>query len=207
MTESEVVRIPTELAVLRERLNGLGRLLTARKWERAAIVYAFTEPGEIGRGRWYKPDPPRMHIREFAAQGFVGLTTNKAVSRYRDAWITAIDNGWASPVKAGQLVRLPAKPFPVWPYGDIIGESQTTVTEVDDVTAARLEAQARGRQRRPVEQRLLDNLGGAAKVLSRLAEIGNGLSPDARDELVAKLTEIRRQADQALKKLRRLSAV
>lgn len=201
----DTIRIPTEIAVVRERLNGLGRLLTARKWERAAIVYAFTEPGEIGRGRWYKPDPPRMHIREFAAQGFVGLTTNKAVSRYRDAWIAAINNGWAVPVSAGQLVRLPDKLFPAWPYGDIIGESSVTVEEVDDVTAARMQAQERGRARRPVEQRIVGRLDGAVWALGELerAEI----TEEARTVLVGKLTELRKQTDAMLKKLRRLSAV
>jgi hypothetical protein len=112
------IRIPQEHE-LRSRLSGLGVLLTARKWERAAIVYAFTEVGEVGRGRWYKPMPPKMHIRDFAAKGYAGLTTNKSVSRYRDAWVTAINNGWAVPVEPGMAVILPEQPFPVWPYGPI----------------------------------------------------------------------------------------
>ena len=203
MAEPEVIRIPTEIAVLRERLNGLGRLLTARKWERAAIVYAFTEPGEIGRGRWYKPDPPRMHIREFAAQGFVGLTTNKAVSRYRDAWVKAIDNGWAAPVKAGQLVRLPDKPFPPWPYAPEFGPGNVTVTEVDDLTAQRM--QARDYHRRPSHERILGRLEGAVWALSELDR--TEVTDEARSVLVGKLTELRRQTDAMLKKLRRLSAV
>lgn len=32
-------------------LSRIGRLLTAKQWERAAIVYAFTRDGEHGEGR------------------------------------------------------------------------------------------------------------------------------------------------------------
>jgi hypothetical protein len=125
------VRIPQEHE-LRSRLSGLGVLLTARKWERAAIVYAFTEVGEVGRGRWYKPQPPKMHIRDFAAKGYAGLTTNKSVSRYRDAWVTAINNGWAVPVVPGMAVLLPEQPFPAWPYGTTFPGGDVTVEVRDD---------------------------------------------------------------------------
>jgi hypothetical protein len=196
---TETIRIPTEIQVLRERLSGLGRLLTARKWERAAIVYAFTEPGEIGRGRWYKPEPPKMHIREFAAQGFQGLTTNKAVSRYRDAWITAISNGWAVPVSPGQLVTLPDKEFPAWPYVDLEG-SGTVTFEREDISRLRTE---RG-PNRPVAERILSRLENMVKLLDQLAELSpDEIDPEVHRELVDRLSLVQAEARKLLTRLRR----
>jgi hypothetical protein len=44
-----MVQIPTSIDGAIDALNGIEELLTAREWERAAIVYAFTR--EDGHGR------------------------------------------------------------------------------------------------------------------------------------------------------------
>lgn len=205
---------------LRAQLVGLGRLLTARKWERAAIVFAFTEVGEVGVGRWRKPEPPKMYIREFAAQGFSGLTTNKAVSRYRDAWVGAVSKGWTTLAEPGRSVQIPEHPFPAWPYGtdeeDDADELGTvTVTEADenvshmhsyrdyDEVPSPGYGGGTGHLRRSPSDRVLSHLDTAAKALSRLAEISNdGLDEDTRRELVEKLNELQKQTREALKALR-----
>jgi hypothetical protein len=149
---------------LRAQLDGLGRLLTARKWERAAIVFAFTQVGEPGRGRWHKPEPPRMHIREFAAQGFSGLTTNKAVSRYRDAWVSAVSQGWTTLAEPGRTAPIPDQPFPAWPYGaedDEDGAGTVTVTEADEKVSSM--GNYRDYEPKPLEMRVLTNLDNATK--------------------------------------------
>jgi hypothetical protein len=105
------ITIPAE-DELGHRLEGVGTLLVARRWERAAIVYAYTDVGGPRNSR--QPKPPRVNIRQFASRGYAGLTTPKAVTRYRHAWVTAIDLGWAVPVNPGDTVELPDRPFPEW---------------------------------------------------------------------------------------------
>jgi hypothetical protein len=214
------VRIPQEHE-LRSRLSGLGVLLTARKWERAAIVYAFTEVGEVGRGRWYKPQPPKMHIRDFAAKGYAGLTTNKSVSRYRDAWVTAINNGWAVPVVPGMAVLLPEQPFPAWPYGTTFPGGDVTV-EVRDDEVVEMDAyrdddegqdESRSthshspRSRRPFEERVLAHVDEAARALARLAEAASDeLDDEMRNTLLEKLAELQLQMESVLLVLGRVSS-
>lgn len=206
-----VIKVPTG-DELRDRLSGINRLLVVRGWERAAIVYAFTVVGEIGAGRWHKPEPPKMHIREFAAQGYAGLTTNKSVSRYRDAWVTAISNGWASPVEPGQEVTLPDEPFPAWPYGsdsDDDAEHNITITELGD--NVHLMRDHRGGSRGPnrsVTERVLAHLESTAKALGQLSDITpHELDDQTREALVMHLTELERQTGEALRALRRLTSV
>jgi hypothetical protein len=202
------VRIPTR-AELRDRLTGVNRLLFAHKWERAAIVFAFTEVGEPGAGRWRKPEPPKMHIREFAAQGFAGLTTNKAVSRYRDAWVSAVSNGWTTLAEPGKTVELPDQEFPVWPYGSSFDEVTATVTQLDDANVTPLDDYRTYSPRiytpRPAEARLLSGVTAAAKALSTLGDLE--LSDEVRHELVDRLTELQTATRDALRALRGLRQV
>lgn len=204
---------PEELAT---RLGGVEGLLTATKWERAAIVYAYTEVGDIGRGRWYKPQPPKMHIREFAAKGYAGLTTNKSVSRYRDAWVTAINNGWAVPVEPGMSVILPDEEFPQWPYG-VLGGGEVTVEvrdeEVVDMNAYRDDEEKsrttsnRSYSHRPREARVLTHLDNAATALRRLAELASeDLDDEMRSILLERLADIQTQMIEVLTALGAVSA-
>lgn len=191
----------------------MGRLLTANKWERAAIVYAFTDIGGPRNSGREKPPPPKLNIRDFAALGFSGLTTNKSVSRYRDAWITAINNGWAVPVEPGQEVYLPDKEFPVWPYGlaPINSAGEVTVTEADELAERRWErddafeeTESRtSRPRRPLEERILAHLEQSAKALEKLdEEFLLGLDNDKREQLYAQLTAVQKLARELARKLR-----
>jgi hypothetical protein len=210
----ETIRIPSP-DELESRLTGLDALLTASKWQRAAIVYAYTEVGERGRGRFYKPEPPRMHIRTFAEQGYAGLTTNKSVSRYRDAWIKAISEGWASPVDPGQTVNLPDQPFPAWPYGNTL-DDEFDADDDDDVSVTYTDVDIAPppppdspRTRRPLEQRVLDHLDSSEKLLSRLARVApeSELDPEVRQELLDRLSALQRQTSEVMGLLRGIRAV
>lgn len=191
---------------LRAQLTGLGRLLTARKWERAAIVFAFTEVGEVGRGRWHKPEPPRMYIREFAAQGFSGLTTNKSVSRYRDAWVSAVSNGWTTLAEPGWMVQIPEQPFPAWPYGEDDEDGTVTITEADE-NVAHMHSY-RG-PHRPLAERVLSQLESSTKALERLAEEfdADGMSVEQRNSLVKQLEELQKVARMVAQALRPMRSV
>jgi len=189
--------IPATGAELRGRLDPIDRLLTARRWERAAVVFAFTDVGGPRNTPSHRPPAPKLNIRNFAGLGISGLTTPKAVSRYREAWITAIANGWAVPVEPGQEVELPDEPFPAWPYVEGATWEDHAVTSDELVEAARRRGE---RHRRPLPDRVTGALDSAAAALRRLAEglADEPLNDDQRVQLVERLTTLRDQADQAL---------
>jgi hypothetical protein len=198
MTE---IKIPAAAEELRDRLTAGGMLATAKRWERAAIVFAYTEVGERGVSRWRQPVPPKMFIRQFAALGIVGLTTNKAVSRYRDAWVNAISNGWAVPVDPGDTVVLPEQDFPEWPYGEGISYPGHDEEEDDDLPPVPLpRLRDRRGPNRPFAVRLVSRLDTATADLKRLADTApdEALTDENRAQLVERLTNLMFQVQNAL---------
>lgn len=104
------VTIPASIEDAKERLEGLGALLTARGWERAAIVFAFTAPQQ-GR-RNIGGNPPKLTIREFCALGITGLRDHEAVAFHRRTVEQAIRDGlMVEPVPGARLV-LPTVTYP-----------------------------------------------------------------------------------------------
>lgn len=109
------IKIPTA-EQLNVALGGLDRLLTAKEWERAAIVYAFTTNEDKGgrpenlsdRGQVSFP----ASISAFAGLGFAGLLKRQTVAMYRSRWQDAIDQGLASPVSPGDEIELPDVEWP-----------------------------------------------------------------------------------------------
>jgi hypothetical protein len=201
------IRVPTGQE-LRESLGNLDALLTAKKWARAAIVFAHTEV-QTNKGSGTRPgvSEGKWNIRHFAELGFAGLTTNKAVSRYRDAWIKAIDNGWAVPVEPGQMVSLPDQDFPAWPYGAELS-ANVTITEMGNVESMD-DHRRGGYTRRPVEVLLLEHLDKAVQSVATLGErlADAELDDTIRAEIVEKLTELQRQTREAIRSLRGLKLV
>jgi hypothetical protein len=104
-----VVDIPTTIRQVTTALNGLGRLLNAKQWERAAIVYAFTHDG-----RGEKPGKPgsTFTFKEFAKLGINGLRDPDVVSEYRRIWANAIEDGHAPECVPGDSVELPVIDWP-----------------------------------------------------------------------------------------------
>ena len=98
------IRIPTA-DELDSRLGGVDRLLKAKEWERAVIVWVFTH--DEGEGDRQVGDFTKKSISNFAALNISGLTQPQAVRRYRGAWESAIDGGYAGPAKPNDEVELP----------------------------------------------------------------------------------------------------
>jgi hypothetical protein len=99
-----MMKIPTDIDDAVLSLKGLGELITASEWERAAIVWAFTEDRKPGR---HSSTFGRMSAAEFASQSIAGLTSKQTVVKYRKAWRLAIEHGFATDVKAGDLIDVP----------------------------------------------------------------------------------------------------
>lgn len=94
------ITIPASLDEAKASLNGIGALLTAKEWERAAIVYAFTRDGtDSDKNPRRSRSTTSLLPREFAALGIMGLGSDTTVRQYRKAWQTAIDDGQAKAVQ------------------------------------------------------------------------------------------------------------
>ena len=96
---SEIIRIPTK-AELSTRLEGVGRLVTAREWERAAIVAAYVETHPRGS--------KRMSVSDFAKLGIVGLSSPGTVHFYLNRWLDSHNHIHPEP---GAEVELPEAPW------------------------------------------------------------------------------------------------
>lgn len=93
-------------------IDGVHALMTVRKWEKAAIVWAYVRGSDTG-GR---PTPESLNSEtsrkmtpdEFAALGLAGLRSAQTVRRYWKAWNDAIDSGHAAAVEPGETIVEPA---------------------------------------------------------------------------------------------------
>ncbi|WP_137725070.1 hypothetical protein [Prescottella subtropica] len=72
--------------------NALGVLAVVEDWQRAAIVWVYTDEARGG-----------MTVRQFADLGIKGLS-RRFVVKYRDAWQEAIDRGLAAPLSIGDRI-------------------------------------------------------------------------------------------------------
>lgn len=99
------IHIPASIDEAVARLEPLGRLLTAKEWERAAIVFAHTEPQQ-GR-RNLGDNSPKLSIADFAALGIVGLKSRDSVRFYHQRWAEAMKLGHAGNAVPGGKVKLP----------------------------------------------------------------------------------------------------
>lgn len=114
-------KIPASIEDATELLNGLGALLTAKQWERAAIVYAFTRDGEDADSNPKRRSEITTPLlpREFAKLGITGLASDQTVRAYRKAWQGAINAEEAKASRPGHQCRLPDIPWP--PMGHSTG--------------------------------------------------------------------------------------
>jgi hypothetical protein len=108
------ITVPASLDEAIANLGGLGALLTAKQWERSAIVYAFTTD-EIGSGPRTDRKSGQFSLREFADMGIAGLRDADTVAWARNAWQDAIEDRQVVAVSPGDEVSLPDREFPKHP--------------------------------------------------------------------------------------------
>ena len=123
------------------KIDGVVKLMKARKWEKAAIVWAYVHCYELGEAHrpakgaktstFDKPYTPEA----FAALGIAGLRSKDTVRFYWEQWQNAIDQKKAKPVKPGDSIREPALKFPSSETRTGSGVFNRRVTE-DNVRAA-----------------------------------------------------------------------
>jgi len=106
-------KIPGSVEEATEKLADLDGLITARSWQRAAIVYAFVRVGSHGGDRSMPSSGlDRLTPTAFARLGINGLRSAETVRAYHGHWQYAIDQGLAEPVLPGQRVAEPDLGFP-----------------------------------------------------------------------------------------------
>lgn len=103
-----IIQIPNNIEDATVALEGLGKILMTGEWERAAIVYAFTE---ISDDQSHVSND-MMSPLEFAELGIPGLKSKTTVRRYHEAWQTAIDSNDAAVTIPGHGYIMPTIPWP-----------------------------------------------------------------------------------------------
>jgi hypothetical protein len=102
--------IPASLDEAVGQLEGIERLLTAKRWERAAILATFVTLGEKGVGLSQsgnvKSDISLSPV-EFAALGIAGLKSHNTVQEYVRRWLE--DSGRPRP-EPGEVIDLDGLP-------------------------------------------------------------------------------------------------
>src|SRR5690606_29811775 len=104
--------IPSTLDEVKEHLNGLGKLVTAKEWERAAIVWAWTHDHVQGQKTCSSCSELNMTESAFAAQGIINLSSRNSVREYRQRWQSIVDElGDAYAVRPGDEIPPVEKPW------------------------------------------------------------------------------------------------
>lgn len=167
------VHIPETVEGLRKDLGGLERLLVAKRWEKAAIVYAWTEPGEQGDNGHTKREENRpLPIKTFARLGIIGLKHPEEVREYRSAWESAHKDGQASlDIKPGDEVALPTLPWKEH-FGEPTVDVQARVFRSVGQDPERFKAALRDHPAvaTSIAQNVIDTPATRAVVAARLAE-------------------------------------
>jgi hypothetical protein len=101
------INIPGTIDEAVASLAGIGALLTAKEWERAAIVAAFVSLSEFGSNQHTDEgaETGTLSPVEFAALGIVGLKSKGTVRAYAQAWQEAINQGKAVAAEPGACRR------------------------------------------------------------------------------------------------------
>lgn len=90
---TEKVTIPKQVRDAAGRIAELDALIVAKQWEKAALIAAYTAPGQLSH-------------RELADAA--GIST-ETIKTYRRIWI---DGGGDINIRPGSTVTLPTKPWP-----------------------------------------------------------------------------------------------
>ena len=95
------------------QLTGVESLLTATQWERAAIVYTFTDVTDKPGPKSSVSSDRSSSFAEFAALGIAALKSKTTVQRYHELWAEHGDTS----IQPGGQVELPTIKWPPieWP--------------------------------------------------------------------------------------------
>lgn len=166
-------RVPATLKAMVGHLQGIGVLLVAKEWERAACVYAYTQPGAGQGARRPRADTAQgagLSLREFAELGIDGMGVTQ-VRAYRKAWQAAVDDGHAVPLAPGDEVDLPDVPWKDY-FGEATADVQARVFKsvINDADKFREAVQDNPALATVLAKRVVDNPATRVAVEANLAE-------------------------------------
>lgn len=103
------ITIPTDIEGVKADLNGVGVLITAKEWHRAAVVASFVTLSEHGGDRTKGKRSSALAPKEFAALGIHGLKSDNTVRQYVKAWT---ETAGLEPPAPGEEITLPDIEWP-----------------------------------------------------------------------------------------------
>lgn len=185
MNERTTIMIPATIEEAKIALGGLGALLTAKGWERAAIVYAFTKETRAGRPRKGKSSEiTQLSCNDFAKLGIHGLRGGQAVREHRANWEEAMANGWVEAVAPGDEVVLPAEPYPPSPRKTGAVRLDPTATAAENAAAIRSAINAHPDLADEVDKDAIQRIGKDTKKYARATRVHqeHHPKPDKKDK-------------------------
>ncbi len=110
------IKIPKTIEDAQASLGKLGELLTAKEWQRAAIVATFVEPATAGRRAKLAETSQFLSARAFAQLGISGLKSKDTVMHYVESWLAERPRP-----EPGQTIDLAG--LPDWPPNPTVGRN------------------------------------------------------------------------------------
>jgi hypothetical protein len=118
-----------------ETIEGVKTLLTARKWDKAAIVWSFVKPQQGSRTS--SKNRGSYTFAGFADLGIAGLSNWLTVRAYWQRWQDAIDSGDAQPVAPGDEIVAPDLDWPPTGHSHGVDEGmREDATDEEKIKAA-----------------------------------------------------------------------
>lgn len=97
-----------------DSIEGVRGLMTARGWQKAGVVYAYTKPGDGQGARTSSGKPEEVtfpcSMAEFARLGITGLSNKDTVAFYREQWADAMKKRWVKATHIGEPFDVPIDP-------------------------------------------------------------------------------------------------
>ena len=104
----KIIHIPATPEAADLRLGDIGSIVTAREWERAAIIAARVRLAD-GPGGNVTSDNAHLTPTQFAALGITGLRSHNTIQRHVQNWLDANDDQYP---ELGADIVMPEKDYP-----------------------------------------------------------------------------------------------
>jgi len=184
------ITIPGSIEEAETALNGLEALLTAKEWQKAAIVAAFVKPGIRKRQGQF------MTTSQFADLRISGLQSQNTIVMYVQRWLDAHDGIHPEP---GAQVALPDIEWPVSRTGtDGYDSEQGAIDTITKIAEKHPDALTKAAERSDsVAEATADAVEQASPVRSKVVKRATKRNKEHKEKIKDKAKPLTDVADKA----------